>query len=106
MQLMCWLPLACFLLVAVKPADLPYTQMTRAKLQPGLSTLHYKISTRSEECQKYFDHGLAYWYSYVWTEAARSFETATKHDPECAMAWWGLSRALDEWSQVRDKSRP
>ena len=31
----------------------------------------------------------------VWIEAARSFETAAKYDPECAMAWWGLSRALD-----------
>src|SRR5207253_4359720 len=39
--------------------------------------------------------GLGYTYSYVWMEAARSFETAIRHDPDCAMAWWGLSRALD-----------
>src|SRR4029077_16609308 len=32
-------------------------------------------------------------------EAARSFETATKFDPNCAIAWWGLSRALERWGK-------
>jgi hypothetical protein len=32
-------------------------------------------------------------------EAARSFETATRCDPDCAMAWWGLSRALEKWGK-------
>jgi tetratricopeptide (TPR) repeat protein len=32
-------------------------------------------------------------------EAARSFETATKHDPNCAIAWWGLSRAIERWGR-------
>src|SRR5262249_48842724 len=41
--------------------------------------------------------GLGWYYSYVWMEAARSFETALAHDPECAMAWVGLSRALARW---------
>ena len=30
-------------------------------------------------------------------EAARSFETAAQYDPDCAMAWWGLSRAMEKW---------
>jgi hypothetical protein len=30
-------------------------------------------------------------------EAARSFETATQYDPNCALAWWGLSRSLTRW---------
>jgi hypothetical protein len=29
-------------------------------------------------------------------EACRSFETATLYDPHCPMAWWGLSRALEQ----------
>src|SRR5260370_36875398 len=33
-------------------------------------------------------------------EAAWSFETAARHDPECAMAWWGLSRALERWGRT------
>src|SRR5262249_21716779 len=40
---------------------------------------------------------LGYYYSYVWMEAARSFETATQYDPNCGLAWWGLSRALTRW---------
>jgi pentatricopeptide repeat protein len=91
-------------LLNAKPVDMPYTKLARAKLQPGLCSLHYPISTRSAECQKFFDQGLGYWYSYVWTESARSFETAIKHDPDCAMAWWGLSRALDEWSKGKSKA--
>src|SRR5262249_34210105 len=30
---------------------------------------------------------------------ARSFETALQHDPKCAMAWWGLSRAQERWGR-------
>jgi tetratricopeptide (TPR) repeat protein len=57
--------------------------------------LKYRISTNNPQCQAFFDQGLGYYYSYVWMEAARSFETAAQHDPDCAMAWWGLSRALE-----------
>src|SRR5262249_14080374 len=32
-------------------------------------------------------------------EAARSFETAIQHDPDCPMAWWGLYRALASWGR-------
>src|SRR5439155_11533812 len=53
----------------------------------------------SPECQAFFDQGLGYLYSYVWMEAARSFDTAAKHDPDCAMAWWGLSRAIEKWGK-------
>jgi hypothetical protein len=60
----------------------------------------YRVSTASPECQAFFDQGLGYLYSYVWMEAARSFETATQKDAECALAWWGLSRALDRWAGV------
>jgi Tfp pilus assembly protein PilF len=32
-------------------------------------------------------------------ESARSFETALRHDPDCPMAWWGLSRALERYGR-------
>jgi Tfp pilus assembly protein PilF len=82
-----------------KKADdkMPWSGLAPAKLVPNLCLLHYPISTQSAQCQAFFDQGLGYLYSYVWMEAARSFETATRHDPECAMAWWGLSRALEPW---------
>jgi tetratricopeptide (TPR) repeat protein len=84
---------------AAPPADakMPMTGLGPAKLVPGLCSLHYRVTTASPECQAFFDQGLGYQYSYVWMEAARAFETATRHDPNCALAWWGLSRALAEW---------
>src|SRR3954464_15662685 len=79
------------------PDTLPLTKLPPAKVTPNLCALHYRVGTRSPECQAHFDQGLGYFYSYVWMEAARSFETAARFDPDCAMAWWGLSRALEEW---------
>jgi tetratricopeptide (TPR) repeat protein len=32
-------------------------------------------------------------------EAVRSFETATERDPDCALAWWCLSRALSQYGK-------
>jgi tetratricopeptide (TPR) repeat protein len=70
-----------------------------AKLIPNLCLLRYRIGTASPECQAYFDQGLGYFYSYVWMEAARSFETAARHDPDCPMVWWALSRALERYGK-------
>src|SRR5262249_55378835 len=78
---------------------LPLTGLSPAKISPNLCLLKYRVSTASPECQAHFDHGLGYFYSYVWMEAARSFETATRYDPDCALAWWGLSRALERWGK-------
>ena len=83
---------------------LPLSGLAPAKYQKDLCRLTYRVSTQSEECQKLFDQGLGYYYSYVWTESARSFETALRHDPQCAMAWWGLSRALQQWGAKAGKS--
>jgi Tfp pilus assembly protein PilF len=81
------------------PAKMPMTQLAPSKLVPDLCLLRYRISTTSPECQAFFDQGLGYFYSYVWMEAARSFETALQSDPECPLAWWGLSRALERWGK-------
>jgi tetratricopeptide (TPR) repeat protein len=79
--------------------ELPITKLAPAKLIPNLCLVQYAVTTRSPECQAFFDQGLGYFYSYVWMEAARSFETAAQHDPDCAMAWWGLSRAIEKWGK-------
>jgi tetratricopeptide (TPR) repeat protein len=102
--------MACLVLVAASgPAQeakdkkangkLPITKLAPAKLIPDLCLLKYRVTTNSADCQAFFDQALGYFYSYVWMEAARSFETAAKHDPNCAMAWWGLSRAMERWGK-------
>jgi tetratricopeptide (TPR) repeat protein len=73
---------------------LPLTGRPPAKLHPNLCLLRYRISTGSPACQAFFDQGLAWHYSWDYDNAAHAFETAVLHDPDCAMAWWGLSRAL------------
>jgi tetratricopeptide (TPR) repeat protein len=81
------------------PKTLEMTKLTPAKLFPNLCVIKYRVSTASPECQAFFDQGLGYFYSYVWMEAARSFETAAHYDPNCAMAWWALSRAIESWGR-------
>lgn len=78
---------------------LPHTKLPLGKLMPNVCVLKYRVSTSSPECQAYFDQGLAFYYSYVWLESARSFEMAARADPECAMAWWGLSKACERWGR-------
>lgn len=82
-----------------KVGKLPLSGLTPAKLMPGICRLKYRISTASKECQDFFDQGLAFFYSYTWMEATRSFETASLHDPDCAIVWWALSRALERYGK-------
>ena len=85
------------------PSKMSITELAPSKLVPDLCVFRYRISTTSPECQAYFDQGLGYFYSYVWMEAARSFETALQYDVECPMAWWGLSRALERWGKLNHR---
>jgi tetratricopeptide (TPR) repeat protein len=79
---------------------LPLTGLLPAKHFPGICHVQYGVSTTSPVAQQFINQGLGYYYSYVWIEAARSFETALLHDPKSAFAWMGLSKAIDKW---RDK---
>jgi tetratricopeptide (TPR) repeat protein len=81
------------------PKDaLPLTGLAPAKLFPDLCKYQYRVTTRSPECQKLCDQAFGFYYSYVWIEAARSFETALRHDPDCAMAWLGLHKSFEKWN--------
>lgn len=62
-------------------------------LRDGIGRLHEEVTTSSQEAQAYYDQGLAYLHSYVWIEAARSFNEAVRLDPGLAMAYVGLSDA-------------
>jgi tetratricopeptide (TPR) repeat protein len=104
---MSWLLLAALIPgpdAAPPDGKLPITGLAPARYVPGLCSVTYPVTTNSPECQKFFDQGLGYTYSYVWMEAARSFETATRHDPDCAMAWWGLARALERFRGDANKA--
>jgi tetratricopeptide (TPR) repeat protein len=63
-------------------------------LRSGIGTTREAVTTSSKEAQAFYEQGLAYLHSYVWIEAARSFNQALRLDTELAMAWVGLSRAF------------
>ncbi|HYC71053.1 MAG TPA: tetratricopeptide repeat protein [Opitutaceae bacterium] len=52
-----------------------------------------RATTRSPEAQRWFNQGLALAYSFDHDNAIRSFQEATKLDPEFALAWWGIAHA-------------
>jgi len=66
----------------------------RAELEPGLSELHWQVSTTSAEAQRFFDQGMRYTYAFNHDMAIRSFRRATELDPELAMGHWGIALAL------------
>lgn len=90
---------------APKEKKLELCELTPAKVLSGLCIYEYPISTRNPEVQALFNQGLGYLYSYVWMEAARSFETAAKLEPENPMCWWGLSRALNNWGKTTQSNK-
>ncbi|MDB5313120.1 MAG: hypothetical protein JWO38_7322 [Gemmataceae bacterium] len=83
------------------PKDaMPLTGLAPAKPMFDACVYRYGVGTTNPQCQAFVDQGLGMYYSYVWIEAARSFETALKHDPDCAYAWLMLSRALEKWGRT------
>jgi tetratricopeptide (TPR) repeat protein len=65
-------------------------------IRQGIGSAHDAVGTKSKEAQAFYDQGLAYLHSYVWLEAARSFNQALRIDPALAIAHAGLSLAYTE----------
>ncbi len=49
------------------------------------------VTTSSPEAQLWFDRGLVWTYGYNHEEAVVCFQRAADHDPNCAMAYWGIA---------------
>lgn len=52
-----------------------------------------KISTQSPQAQEWFDRGLFLCYAFDHEQAEVAFRRAIEHDPDCAMAYWGIAYA-------------
>lgn len=52
-----------------------------------------KVTTSSPDAQLWFDRGLNWLFGFNHAEAIKCFRKALEHDPECAMAHWGVSYA-------------
>jgi tetratricopeptide (TPR) repeat protein len=73
-------------------------------LRENIGRAHEVVATAVPRAQAFYDQGLAYLHSYVWLEAARSFNEALRADANLTMAHLGLSYALGELG-LRDQAR-
>lgn len=74
-----------------------------AVLLPGMSNVHFDVSTHSSEAQKFFDQGAGQLHGFLYFEAERSFRQVLKIDPDCAMAYWGIAMAnIDNSKRASD----
>jgi tetratricopeptide (TPR) repeat protein len=60
----------------------------------GLFTLDYPVTTKNKKAHAYFNQGLALTYGFDHVDAEVSLLEALKHDPDCAMAYWGVAYVL------------
>ncbi|MCV7077540.1 tetratricopeptide repeat protein [Mycobacterium szulgai] len=59
-----------------------------------LGSYHRPVETPSAPAQVWFDRGLVWAYAFNHEEAIRCFERALKHDPDLAIARWGIAYAI------------
>jgi tetratricopeptide (TPR) repeat protein len=63
-------------------------------LYENLGEFGRAVTTDSDLAQAYFDQGMRLAYSFARADAARSFQAAQRHDPQCAMCYWGEAWVL------------
>jgi len=73
---------------AVPPDKLP----SPLKLS-GIGNAHIRI-TATPEAQLWFDQGLNLLHDFWDYESVRAFEQGVRVDPQCAMCYWGIYRAM------------
>ena len=64
-----------------------------AVLMGGTGDVHFEVTTKSGEAQKFFDQGVGQIHGFWYFEAERSFRQAAALDADCAMAYWGMAMA-------------
>jgi peroxiredoxin/tetratricopeptide (TPR) repeat protein len=107
--LLCWLPRVSMAEDAQKPAA-PATPAghsvhgevfnegprQKAYLMGTTGNVAIKVTTKSDEAQKFVNQGLGQLHGFWYFEAERSFRQAAALDPDCAMAYWGMAMANRE----------
>ncbi|MCF7788599.1 MAG: redoxin domain-containing protein [Prosthecobacter sp.] len=59
---------------------------------PGCGdAVNFPISSKNPDAQKFFTQGIGQLHGFWYYEAERSFRQVAALDPECAMAYWGMS---------------
>jgi tetratricopeptide (TPR) repeat protein len=70
----------------------------------GIGIVREHVTTASSEAGAFYNQGVAYLHSFVWIEAARSFNQALRLDPNLAMADRTPVRAWRAWLVLRQRA--
>ncbi len=65
----------------------------RAELMKGMGSVSFPVTTLNPLAQKFFNQGVAQLHGFWYFEAERSFRQVALLDPDCVMAYWGMSMA-------------
>jgi len=79
---------------ALAQHDMSSAKETKVVLEPGLGTVHWPVSTKNAQAQRFFDQGMKYLYGFNHESAVASFLHATQLDPDLAMGYWGAALSL------------
>jgi len=64
-----------------------------AYLMPGMGKVDFAATTANPVARAFVSQGVAQLHSFFYYEAERSFRQASKLDPDCATAYWGMAMA-------------
>ena len=89
----------------------------RAYLMGGTGNVSFPVTTSNPEVQAFINQGVGQLHGFWYFEAERSFRQAAALDPDCAIAYWGMSQAnyqndkrskgfLAEAMKRKDKASP
>ncbi|MGR3678512.1 MAG: hypothetical protein ACU0AZ_11065 [Paracoccaceae bacterium] len=75
-----------------------------------LGDFTYAVTTSSETARLWCNRGLIWTFGFNHDEAVRCYQTAVEHDPQCALAHWGIAYASGpnynmEWDKFDDRGR-
>lgn len=68
--------------------------MTSERPYFDLGNYHRPVETVAPQAQLWFDRGLVWAYAFNHEEAVRCFERALEHDPDLAIARWGIAYSV------------
>ncbi len=65
----------------------------KARLMGGTGKVSLDVTAKTPEAKAFFEQGLGQLHGFWYFEAERSFRQVALLDPECAMAYWGMTLA-------------
>ncbi len=87
------------------PSAINFSKLPAPPRMIGIGTATIKITTKSPEAQRWFDQGLNLLHAFWDMESYRAFREASRRDPDCAMAYWGIYNALAQNAQEMAEER-